>query len=116
VPHDTDCATAPHGCLQNLANPAGVHWVEFTNASRDAALFLMLYWMKHQALSDIGWLVVGWETDIEPTGGSSPTLQQIPDVPAWRHQPNSNRRSDAACSTWILGTLYGKFLPSISED
>src|SRR5258708_39809558 len=51
APADVGWATDPHGlqgCLQSLANPAGVHWVEYANASRDAVLFYLLYWMNRR--------------------------------------------------------------------
>lgn len=71
------------GCLQNLANPAPVDWVQFANAGRDTVLFFMLYWMNivhypSPVLVNEGehWVVVGWETDIEPTAGSSPNCSR----------------------------------------
>ena len=45
-PADSGWCTDPHGlqgCLQAAANPAGVHWSEFANASRDGLLFSTLY-------------------------------------------------------------------------
>jgi hypothetical protein len=85
---DANWATDPHGLtatLQDMNNPAGVHWVEFVDSSRDIVLFDMLYWMNLRqypspVLINQGghWVVVtGWTTDIEPVGGSSPTLQSI---------------------------------------
>jgi hypothetical protein len=87
-PADLGWATDPHGlrgCLQSLSNPPGVHWAEFANASRDALLFEMLYWMNARefasgVLVNQGghWVaVVGFVTDVEPTAGSNPTLQYI---------------------------------------
>jgi len=90
IPADvtTNWATDPHGltgCLQNLANPAGVHWVEFAGPNRNTILFDILYWMNQRSypspvLINQGghWIViVGYVTDIEPTAGSSPVLQTI---------------------------------------
>jgi hypothetical protein len=87
-PADSGWATDPHGlqgCLQSAANPAGVHWSEFANASRDGLLFSTLYWMNRRefpspTLVNQGghWVViVGWTTDVEPVAGSSPVLQSI---------------------------------------
>jgi hypothetical protein len=88
APADSGWATDPHGlqgCLQSAANPAGVHWAEFDNASRDGLLFSTLYWMNRRefpapTLVNKGghWVViVGWTTDVEPVSGSSPVLQAI---------------------------------------
>jgi len=72
-------------CLQSLSNPPGVHWVEFANSSRDTVLFDMLFWMNLReypsaVLINQGghWVVIaGFETDVEPVSGSSPTLVNI---------------------------------------
>ncbi len=88
VPADSGWATDPHGltgCLQSLANPPGVHWVERADASRDAVLFYLLYWMNQRrfptpTLVNEGghWMVIiGYETDVEPLGGTTPSLQHI---------------------------------------
>lgn len=88
APADSGWATDPHGlqgCLQAAANPAGVHWAEFSDASRDGLLFSTLYWMNRRefpapTLVNQGghWVViVGWTTDVEPVSGSSPVLQMI---------------------------------------
>ena len=87
-PADSGWATDPHGltgCLQSLSNPPGVHWVEFSDASRDAVLFDILFWINQReypspVLVNQGghWVViVRYETDVEPVAGSSPTLQSI---------------------------------------
>jgi hypothetical protein len=87
TPADSGWATDAHGLtatLQDMNNPAGVHWVEFSGA-RDVVLFDILYWMNNReypspVLINQGghWVViVGWVTDIVPTLGSSPTLQSI---------------------------------------
>jgi hypothetical protein len=69
-----------------LANPAGVHWQEFANPSRDSLLLSILYWMDQREFpaptlvnSGQHWVViVGWTTDIKPVlGGSTPLLQSI---------------------------------------
>jgi len=81
-------ATDPHGlrdCLQSLNNPAGVHWTEFADASSNAVLFDMLFWMNIReypsaVLINQGghWVVVvGFVSDVEPVAGSAPTLQSI---------------------------------------
>jgi hypothetical protein len=88
IPADSGWATDPHGltgCLQSLSNPAGVHWAEFAEVSRDAVLFDILYWMNRReypcaVLINHGghWVViVGFVTDVEPVAGSTPSLQNI---------------------------------------
>jgi hypothetical protein len=88
IPADANWATDPHGltgCLQSLANPAGIDWVEFANANQSSLLFSILYWMNIReypspVLINQGghWVaVVGYTTDVEPVGGSNPTLQSI---------------------------------------
>ena len=87
-PADAGWATDPHGlmgALMNLSNPAGVHWVEFSDPSRDAVLHFMLYWMSVRkfpspVLVNQGghWVVVvGYQSDIQPQPGNTITLQQI---------------------------------------
>ncbi len=121
LPQDTNWATDPHGlvgCLQNLANPAGVHWAEFANASRDAALFFMLYWMniRHYPspvlINEGGhWVVVvGWETNIQPTSGSSPTLQQIHYFDPEPHNVGTDTTMTAA--QWYAGPWNGAVIYS----
>jgi len=86
-PADSGWATDPHGlqgCLQSLSS-APVDWVEYDNTSIGSVLFFMLFWMNREGfpspvLVNQGghWVVVvGWETDVEPITGSSPTLEQI---------------------------------------
>lgn len=88
APADAGWCTDPHGltgCLQNLSNPSGVHWVEFADTSRDSILFDILYWMNRReypspVLINQGghWVViVGYVTDVEPVAGSTPTLSTI---------------------------------------
>jgi hypothetical protein len=88
APADAGWATDAHGLtatLQDMSNPAGVHWVEFSDANRNTVLFDILFWMNVReypspVLINQGghWVViVGWVTDVEPVGGSSPTLQSI---------------------------------------
>jgi hypothetical protein len=113
---DTDWATDPHGlagCLQNLANPSIVDWVEFADTSRDAVLFFMLYWMNIEhypspVLINQGghWVVVvGWETDIEPISGSNPTLQQIHYFDPEPHNVGSDTTMTG--SQWYAGAWNG---------
>jgi hypothetical protein len=113
---NTGWATDPHGltgCLRNLANPAVVDWVEYANASRDAVLFFMFYWMNIEhypspVLVNQGghWVVVvGWETDIEPTNGSSPTLQQIHYFDPEPHNVGTDTTMTAA--QWYAGPWDG---------
>jgi len=116
LPQDTNWATDPHGlvgCLQNLANPSIVDWVEFANTSRDAVLFFMLYWMNIEhypspVLINQGghWVVVvGWETDIEPISGSNPTLQQIHYFDPEPHNVGSDTTMTGA--QWYAGPWNG---------
>jgi hypothetical protein len=83
---DANWATDPHGLtatLQDLNNPAGVHWVEIADASMNSILFDILYWMNRleypaPVLINKGghWVnIVGFVTDVAPIGGSNPVLQ-----------------------------------------
>ena len=121
LPQDANWATDPHGltgCLQNLANPAVVDWVEFADPSRDAVLFFMLFWMNRKrfpspVLINQGghWVVVvGWETDVEPTGGSSPTLQQIHYFDPEPHNVGTDTTMTAA--QWYGGPWNGAVIYS----
>jgi hypothetical protein len=87
-PADANWATDPIGLnatLQDMNNPAGVHWVVFSDANRDTVLFDILFWMNIRqypspVLINQGghWVViVGWVTDVEPVSGSAPNLQSI---------------------------------------
>jgi hypothetical protein len=121
LPQDAGWATDPHGlagCLQNLANPAIVDWVESANTSRDAVMFFLLYWMNIEhypspVLVNQGghWVVVvGWETDIEPTSGSSPTLQQIHYFDPEPHNVGTDTTMTAA--QWYAGPWNGAVIYS----
>jgi hypothetical protein len=121
TPADVGWATDPHGltgCLQSLSNPPGVHWVEFANASRDALLFSILYWMNRlgypaPVLVNQGghWIViVGFVTDVEPVAGSSPTLQMIT-----VHDPEPHNVGTATTQTaaqWFAGYWNGSIIYS----
>jgi len=112
----TGWATDPNGltgCLMNLWNPPGVDWVEFSDPTRDAVLFFMLHWMSVRnypspVLINQGghWVVVvGYETDVEPVDGSTPTLQQIT-----VHDPephNIGTVSVLSASQWYSGPWNG---------
>jgi hypothetical protein len=85
---DANWATDPHGLtatLQDLNNPAGVHWVEIADATMNSILFDILYWMNRleypaPVLINKGghWVnIVGFVTDVAPIGGSNPVLQSI---------------------------------------
>jgi len=115
-PADADWATDPHGltgCLQSLANPAGVHWVEFANPSQASILFSMFYWMNVRnypspVLVDNGghWvLVVGYATDVPPTAGSSPILQSISYHDPEPHNVGSDTLMSAA--QWVAVPWHG---------
>jgi hypothetical protein len=96
-----------------LNNPAGVHWVVFSDASRDGVLFDILYWMNRleypaPALINEGehWIViVAFQTDVEPVGGSTPTLQSIS-----IHDPephNVGTYSFFTGAQWFAGPWHG---------
>lgn len=118
-PADAGWATDPHGlraCLQSLSNPPSVHWAEFAELSRDAALFDILYWMNRleypcAVLINQGghWVViVGFTTDVEPVGGSTPTLQSI-----IVHDPephNVGTASTISAAQWFSGPWNGAII------
>ena len=115
-PADSGWCTDPHGlqgCLQAAANPAGVHWSEFANASRDGLLFSTLYWMNRRefptpTLVNKGghWVViVGWTTDVEPVAGSSPVLQSIHYYDPEPH--NVGTETMMAAAQWYGGPWNG---------
>ncbi len=121
APADSGWATDPHGlqgCLQSAANPAGVHWSEFANASRDGLLFSTLYWMNRRefpapTLVNQGghWVViVGWTTDVEPLAGSSPVLQSIQFHDPEPHNIGSDTIMTAA--QWYSGPWNGAVMYS----
>ena len=115
-PADADWATDPHGltgCLANLANPPGIHWVEEAQISRDAVLHFMLYWMSVRrypspVLVNQGghWVVVvGYESDLDPTQSPPVTLQQIT-----FHDPephNIGTVTTMSASQWYNGPWNG---------
>lgn len=116
VPADSGWATDPHGlqgCIQAAANPAGVHWSEFANASRDGLLFSTLFWMNNReypapTLVNQGghWVViVGWTTDVEPVAGSNPVLQSIHYHDPEPHNVGSDTMMTAA--QWYGGPWNG---------
>lgn len=120
-PADLGWATDAHGltaCLQALNNPAGVHWVEFTNSNRDALLFSILYWMNVRqyptpVLVNQGghWVdIVGYVTDVEPVGGSSPVLQTISINDPEPH--NVGTSSTFSASQWFNGPWNGAVIYS----
>lgn len=121
APADNNWATDPHGLtatLQDMANPAGVHWVEFADTSRDTVLFDILYWMNVReypspVLINQGghWVViVGWTTDIAPVGGSSPTLQSISVNDPEPH--NIGTYSTFTAAQWFSGPWNGSVIYS----
>jgi hypothetical protein len=118
-PADIGWATDPHGlrgCLQSLSNPAGVDWAEFADPAWDVVLFDMLFWMNiRQFASGVlvneggHWVaVVGFVTDVEPTAGSSPTLQYI-----HFHDPephNVGTDTMMSGSQWFSGPWMGSII------
>jgi hypothetical protein len=120
-PADANWATDPIGLnttLQDMNNPPGVHWVVFADASRDTVLFDILFWMNVRqypspVLINQGghWVViVGWATDIEPVGGSSPSLQSITVNDPEPH--NVGTRSTFTGAQWFAGPWNGAVIYS----
>jgi hypothetical protein len=121
LPADTNWATDPHGltgCMNSLSNPAGVHWSEFANASRDIVLFDTLYWMNRRhfpspVLINRGghWIdIVGYVTDVEPVAGSSPVLQSISVNDPEPHNVGTSTTFSAA--QWFGGPWNGDVMYS----
>jgi hypothetical protein len=118
---DSGWATDPHGltgCLANLANPAGIDWVEEAQTSRDDVLYFMLYWMSVRrypspVLVNQGghWVVVvGYECDVDPTQAAAVTLQQIS-----FHDPephNIGTQTTMSASQWYNGPWNGSVIYS----
>lgn len=109
-------ATDPHGltgCLQSLANPAGVHWSEFADPSWSDVLFDMLYWMNRRqypsaVLINQGghWVViVDFVTDVEPVAGSAPVLQSISVYDPEPHNVGTSTQFTGA--QWFAGPWNG---------
>jgi hypothetical protein len=116
---DAGWATDPHGltgALMNLANPPGVHWVEYSDGSRDVVLHFMLYWMSVRnfptpVLINQGghWVVViGYESDIQPQPGNSPTLQSITFLDPEPH--NIGTYTTMAASQWYSAPWNGSVI------
>ena len=101
------------GCLANLANPPGAHWVQESQASRDAVLHFMLYWMSVRrypspVLVNQGghWVVVvGYDSDVDPTQSSAVTLQQITFRDPEPH--NIGTLTTMSASQWYNGPWVG---------
>jgi len=121
LPADSAWATDPHGltaCMNLLSNPAGVHWSEFANASRDIVLFDTLYWMNRRhfpspVLINRGghWIdIVGYVTDVEPVAGSSPVLQSISVNDPEPHNVGTSTTFSAA--QWFGGPWNGDIIYS----
>lgn len=81
-------ATDPQGLrdtMRNLNPPPGGTWNIHANATRNTVMFDILYWMNRNSypvatLVNQGqhWVViVGYETDIVPNQGTSPTLNKV---------------------------------------
>lgn len=114
-------ATDPHGltaCMNLLSNPAGVHWSEFANSSRDVVLFDTLYWMNRRhfpspVLINRGghWIdIVGYVTDVEPVSGSTPVLQSISVNDPEPHNVGTSTTFSAA--QWFGGPWNGDVMYS----
>ena len=116
LPVDAGWATDPQGlasALQNLAPPPLIDWVVFKGPSRDSVMFLMLYWMNRErypspVLVNQGghWVViVGWTTDLEPVGGSTPVLQSIQFHDPEPHNVGTDTKMTGA--QWYAGPWNG---------
>jgi hypothetical protein len=103
-------ATDPFGLrdammILNLP-PSGGHWVVFSNSSRDAVMFDILFWMNRNhypvgVLINQGghWVaLVHFVSDVEPVAGSTPTLQNITKYDPEPH--NIGSVSTMTASTW----------------
>jgi hypothetical protein len=115
-PADQGWATDPQGltgCLESLANPSGVHWRERDDANRNNLLFSILYSMNKRdypcpVLINRGghWVViVGYETDVAPLDGSTPTLQSIVYQDPEPHNIGTHTTQTAA--QWFAGPWNG---------
>ncbi|HTT48918.1 MAG TPA: hypothetical protein VMG39_13055 [Pseudolabrys sp.] len=120
-PADSGWATDPHGltgALMNLANPSGVDWVEYSNASRDAVLHFMLYWMSVRkyptpVLVNQGghWVVItGYECDVQPAPGNTVSLQQITYLDPEPH--NIGTHTTMSASQWYNAPWNGAIIYS----
>ncbi|MGA2488761.1 MAG: hypothetical protein ABSF99_01045 [Anaerolineales bacterium] len=116
VPADQGWATDPEGlqgCLQSLANPPSVGWDVFADANQNSILFDILYWINQREypapiLINKGghWVViVGFETDVEPIDGSTPTLQSITINDPEPH--NIGTHSQFTAAQWFSGPWNG---------
>jgi len=88
-PADAGWATDPLGLKEAMMimnpPPSSGHWVVFSDASRDAMLFHIMFWMNRNhypvaALINRGghWVaLVDFISDVAPVSGSAPTLQSI---------------------------------------
>jgi hypothetical protein len=118
---DAGWCTDPEGLRQTLIDmnppPWLGTWNVFTNPIRNEALFDILYWMNWNdypvaTLIDEGghWVViVGYETDIEPVGGSNPVLQEITKYDPDPHNVGSVITMDAAvwyATDWVGPVQY----------
>jgi hypothetical protein len=125
-------ATDPFGlreALKNLNPPPGGTWSVHANANRDTVMFDILYWMNRNSypvatLINRGghWVViVGYETDIEPVAGSTPTLQEITINDPEPHNVGSQSTMTAAVwyatdwvgSVWYAGTWDNQYVAVI---
>lgn len=110
----TGWATDPLGLcetLKSLNPPPGGTWHVHADATRDAVMFDILYWMNRNnypvaTLINHGqhWVViVGYQSDIVPVSGSSPTLEKITINDPEPH--NVGTQSTMLGSTWY-GTYW----------
>ncbi len=109
-------ATDPHGLQQSLMilrPPVGGTWSLMTDADRDALMFQVLYWMNRNAYPvttlvyrAAHWIVItGYETDIEPVAGSTPTLQSITINDPW--PPLQGATTTMTGTAWFANYWYG---------
>ena len=130
---DAEWCTDPEGLRQTLIDmnppPSPGDWNVVTNPNRNEAEFDILYWMNKNdypvatLINEGGhWVViVGYETDIEPVGGSNPVLQEITKYDPEPHNVGTVITMDAAVwydTDWVgpvkyAGTWYGQYVAVI---
>ena len=113
-------ATDPQGlrgCLMDLNPPVGGSWNIFMDTVRDNVMFDILYWMNRNnypvaTLINAGghWVnIVQYITDVEPTGGSSPTLQEITKYDPEPHNVGTELTMTASTwysTDWVNSIMY----------
>jgi hypothetical protein len=129
---DAGWCTDPEGLRQTLIDmnpPTDGTWNVFADAGRYEVMFDILYYINDNdypvatLINEGGhWVViVGYETDIEPVGGSNPVLQEITKYDPEPHNVGSVITMDAAvwyATDWVgpvrfAGTWHGQYVAVI---